>query len=209
MRNFFWVSSSAESLAEIHSIYANDFLYGRFISISASKLAGKSAGKEKERVLQQFAGKKESEQRDTIVSVTIRRSIIYSRKKGLIRWAPSTIDLWWVSRRNKRILVEWKSLSMISPVLGGHRRSIPAVAKAWEAALLGGAVRRETASLARRRKRALHLKAFKRKWNNFQHTFLYGLTVNLNNASDIRWQPHVIQNEKKNAREKAKLWLQA
>ena len=66
---------------EIHSIYANDFLYGRFISISASKLAGKSAGKEKERVLQQFAGKKESEQRDTIVSVTIRRSIIYSRKK--------------------------------------------------------------------------------------------------------------------------------
>ena len=66
---------------EIHSIYANDFLYGRFISISASKLAGKSGWKEKERVLQQFAGKKESEQRDTIVSVTIRRSIIYSRKK--------------------------------------------------------------------------------------------------------------------------------
>ena len=56
------MSSSAESLAEIHSIYANDFLYGRFISISASKLAEKSAKKkrkeEKKGLLQQFAAKK-------------------------------------------------------------------------------------------------------------------------------------------------------
>lgn len=55
------MSSSAESLAEIHSIYANDFLYGRFISISASKLAEKSAKKkrkeEKKGLLQQFAAK--------------------------------------------------------------------------------------------------------------------------------------------------------